>query len=107
MWVGLTCSFVDSQALLLADRSALLALLVPALLAWCGLGNWDALLGWFNLANLLGNFLAHLLRYRVTRLLGNIVTHVLLLASALVGCAGLGNIGTLFNIGGTALLLIN
>jgi len=64
----------------------------------------DALLGGLDTAHLLAHFLAHLLGDRLARLLGNIFTDVLLLTTASVGW--LGHIGTLFLIGGAALLYI-
>jgi len=65
---------------------------------------WDrnALLCGLDTAHLLAHFLAHLLGDRLARLLGNILADMLLLATASVGW--LGHIGTLFLIGGAALL---
>ena len=59
--VGFACCLDYGQTLLLTDRGAFLAFLVPALLARSGLRNRDAFLGWFDLANLLGYFFADFL----------------------------------------------
>ena len=59
---GFACCLEYGQTLLLTDRGALLAGLVPALLSRGGLRNRDTLLGWLDLANLLGQFFADFLR---------------------------------------------
>jgi len=105
--VWLTGGLEDCEALLLADRGALLAGLVPALLARGCLWDGDTLLGGLDLANLLGDFIADMLGDRLARLLWDILTDIFLLSSATVGRTGLGNIGTLLHISGGALLLIH
>ena len=62
MCVGFACCLEYCQTLLLAYRGAFLAFLVPALLARSGVRNRDALLGWFDLTDLLGHFFADFLR---------------------------------------------